>query len=551
MPERAKTSEIPASGNPSATGQSAPSRRRRHRFRAQSTAPFKPIRWTGYLLLCLVTLLAFYPIFRSDVLWSEYESVRRSPFPTMSNWTEAWTLESMRQHDPLSLTSYFIESALPLPTPLAHHALNVLLHLLAAVLLLKVTEALRLPGALFAALVFALHPMVVPAVFWSGYRDLLLAAVLALAALLYGIRNRHKWDFLLMLLFSGLGFLCHQGTLALPFVLALAIYFQKPNSSLPDYNRVLPVACLALMVAVWLQPGSGPAQLAAEDRLLAEGSHNLAFFIEQGLLPREPALFHPFSDRENYSAGANSEVLPFAFFLPFYIVFGFNFRKLWARGMLLAVTAFYLFALSGIFQPGSFIDGQPAKEPANAYLALPFIVALLVCGTAAFFSLGGPSGLRVWRIACGLLVAAQLLAAHSFTRNLAEPSTLWRKMADQWPSTWQPRLAYLDSIRTSDGFQISDDAVIDLILSILERQPDLHDLKYELLALYLQKNQSTNALNEYRRILRDTEPSPEFLREAADYFDRMNLSGEAASARSRIGRLQLAPGANNPSTPER
>lgn len=528
MPETSRTRSASVSGGDH-TGEAKPGLRRRR------TEPFFPTtRWSGYLILFLIIIAAFYPILQSPVLWPEYETSPRSPFLSMSDWSEAWTLASIRQHDPITLSTYFAEQQLPLSPALTHRLINLLLHLLVAVLVLKIAEALRLPGALSVALVFALHPMVIPAVFWSGYRELLMANVLALGALLCGIRNRHKLDFALLLLLSALSFLCHPGTFALPIILAFAIFFQKRFTSLPDYNRVLPVFCIALFFAVWLQPGSGAAELATEKELLAAGSQNMAFFLQQGLLPKEPALFHPFAAGQSYSAGASNKLLPFAFFLPFYILFGFNFRSIWARGMLCAATGFILFALTGVFHEGTFLDGQLAKEPARIYLALPFMLWLLVCGTAAFFSLGGRSGLRVWRVACGVLIAAQLVAAHNFNSTLADPSQLWRNLAESWPDSWQTRLAYLDSTRTDEGFAIPDNAAVELMTSILAQQPQRHELKYDLLAIYLRKAQTTNALSEYRRILRDTEPAPAFLAEAADFFDRMGLEREAALTRDRL-----------------
>ncbi len=503
--------------------------------RRRKIAPLaKPTRWYGYLALALITLTGFYPILGSPVLWPEYETMPRSPFASISDWTEAWTLASIRHHDPITLTSYFVEQQLPFSPELTHRALNLLLHLLAAVLFLKIAEALRLPGALFAAMVFALHPMVMPAVFWSGYRELLMATVFTLGALLCGIRNRHKSDFILLLVLSALSFLSHPGTLVLPIALAFFIFFNKRFTSLPDYNRVLPVFCIALFFAVWLQPGRAATEAAAKNELLAIGSQNMAFFIQQGLLPDEPALFHTISENQSYSAGATNKLLPFAFFLPFYILIGFNFKSHWARGMLCAVTCFLLFSMANVFHEGTFLDGQPAHEPARIYLALPFMLWLVACGTAAFFSLGGQSGLLIWRVACGILIASQLVAAHSAARSLANPTEFWRNLAEKWPTSWQARLAYLDSTRNEAGFTLPDSAAVELMTSILAQQPERHELKYDLLTIYLRRAQGTNAVNEYRRILRDTQPTTDFLAEAADFFDRMGLEREAAIARNRI-----------------
>jgi hypothetical protein len=48
------------------------------------------------------------------------------------------------------------------------------------------------------------------------------------------------------------------------------------------------------------------------------------------------------------------------------------------------------------------------------------------------------------------------------------------------------------------------------------------------------KDKSTNALRQYKRILRDSEPNDEFLLEAAELYDRLGLSWDAKNARGRI-----------------
>ena len=494
----------------------------------------KPVRWPGYLALIFVTLLVFSPIFLSDLLWPEYETVPRSEFTSMSHWTEAWSLESIRENDPLTLTSYFAEQLIPLPNAPVHRAINLCLHLLAALLLLKIVESLKIPGAFSAALVFAIHPAVVPTVFWSGYREMITATVFALAALYFCIRNRNSFDFSALLGLSLISFIIHPGTLTLPLVMALAIRYEHRYFHLADYNRLLPVACLALFVAVWLQPGSAVAELAGEDRLLATSSQNLYLFIQQSLLPTSFAFFHPFSNNQGFTVGATNEVLPFLFFVPFYVLIFLNFHRLWARGFFLGLTGFLLFALGGTFRLGFFIDGAPARETAALYLPLPFAVALFVCGIASAFYPMGRSGQLLWKVFFGLFLILQVSVTASSTLALRQDSVMWQEMSSRWPGAWEPKLAYLDSIKTEEGYPLAPDRAILLLRSILESNPDLLDKRHDLLDIYLQEDQSMNALREYRRILRESEPSDAFLAEAADFFDIMGLRWEATKSRDRI-----------------
>ncbi len=502
--------------------------------------PIKPAGWLSYLALILITIGSFAPIFQSDLLWSSYDSVERSRYESMEDWTEAWTVQSIRGDDPLTLTSYFLETHLPLPPAVAHHAINLWLHVFAAILLLMVLDRLQLPAAFSASLIFALHPSVMQTIFWSGYRNELLALLVFLIALYFGVRNQNSRDFFWMILFSSLAFILHPGTLVLPLVLGLCIFYQSPKNNLKNYNRTLPLLCLALFIGVWAH--ADPSQSSSEEGILiALYGENMFFYLRQSLAPVELALFHPFEAKKGYSVGAQQSVLPFLLFVPLYVLIAINYKKQWARGVLMGLTAYLLLILYGLSQTGAFLDGRPAHEEHAQYIALPFLIAVVTCSAGAIARNMGSGGKILWGLGFTVFAFAQVAVTASFANSLSERAQMWMAMSEQWPDSWVPKLALIQSIQESgqDSEIIETTDMIDMLENVLQQQPKLIEERKLLARIFREERQNSNALREYKRILRESEPDDPFLEEAANFYDELGLSWDARNARERMSGPKL------------
>lgn len=535
MEEKSETSQSPE--RPQSDLIIPPTMVKRGASRAQSNSNHREPKRAGlkaYATLIALTLLAFAPILKSELLWSDYDSVERTPYPSMEHWEEAWAIETIRHHNPVALSTYFIESYLPLPEPSAHRLLNLSLHVLAALLLLKVLEGLKLPGAYPAALVFALHPATLQTLFWPGYRNELVGLVFILATLFFGIRNRDSRDFILTLLLTAASSLLHPAALAIPLILALSIFYQNKFVHLHHYNRVLPLFCIALFVGTWTHFGQAAQPTTEAISTFTKAGQNLYFYLEQSFLPLEFKLFHPFPERQSYNVGVANNLMAFVVFIPFYVLIACNYRKRWARGLLLGLSSFLLLLLYGIFETGRFIDGALAKETHALYVALPAATAIVLCGATGFFAQKKVLGDFLWRIlfAGFLLVQTGLTTSYSF--SLSDTAGMWQQMAKQWGNSWQPKAALVDFVRSSGSDFLSESELIGTLEEILEANPERHDERMNLARLYRDSGQNSNALREYRRILRDTQPDDEFLKEAADFFDSLNLRWEANNTRERM-----------------
>lgn len=508
--------------------------------------PPKRVGWTGYALLILATLLAFSPILGSDFLWTEYDEVERTVFRSMNNWTEAWSVDFIRQHDPITATTYFLESLSPLPAASTHRLINILLHLAAALLLLKVLESLKLRGAFASALVFAVHPAAIQTLFWPGYRNELTGLVFILACLYFGTRSRGLVDFILALVTGLIGGLIHPAAYTLPALLALVIYFQNKRFHLHHYNKILPLSCGLLFVFVWTESAPAANPRPEELNLLTQAGQNVYFYLKQSLLPLDLQLFHPFPIGQRYNVGALNSLLAFLLFMPFYVLAAFNFRKRWARGLVLGLSGFLLLLSYGVFHSGQFIDGSLAKEEHAFYVALPAVIALTFCCAAGFFQRKATFGRYLWPAfySCFFLVHIGLAASYSY--SLRDPAQMWKTISEQWKDSWQPKAALANMVLSSGSDLIGTNEMIRTLEAILEANPGLHQERIHLARYYRDAGQNTNALREYRRILRETEPDNEFLEEAAQLFDKVGLTWEGNNTRERKKKPETQTPTNEP-----
>jgi len=145
--------------------------------------------------ILLMTVLAYWPAIRYGGFVSDdrdnitTNTLLRSASGLRDIWTRMGPGEGGTvQYYPLTYTSFWLEYRLWGLRPFGYHLNNVLLHGLNAVLLWLILLRLRVPGALLAAAVFALHPVHVESVAWVTERKNVLSGLFYFLSLLSFIR---------------------------------------------------------------------------------------------------------------------------------------------------------------------------------------------------------------------------------------------------------------------------------------------------------------------------------------------------------------------------
>ncbi len=141
-------------------------------------------------LLVGMVFLAYMPALAAGFIWDDDLCITQNPYlRSVAGLESIWfRVGSVPQYYPLVYTVFWIEYHLWGLNALGFHAVNVALHALAAVLVWRVLARLRVPGAWWAAAVFALHPVNVESVAWVTECKNVLSAVLYLSAFLVYLR---------------------------------------------------------------------------------------------------------------------------------------------------------------------------------------------------------------------------------------------------------------------------------------------------------------------------------------------------------------------------
>jgi tetratricopeptide (TPR) repeat protein len=206
---------------------------------------------------------------------------------------------------PLNRASYLLDYHFFGMNPVWFHAVNILIHMLNAVLLYLVGCRLLSDrgAALAAALLFAVHPVNTEAVNFIAARNTLLALSFSLASLLAYIKAKAdgvRWPFFSAFLFF-LGLLSKETALMLIAVLSLYSVFPLPFAALEKWrDRVLSMLPFLFFAAVYFAMRSYALQGLVGAAVpfeglfsrLAQNYHIVPQYVGLLLFPADLTIFH-------------------------------------------------------------------------------------------------------------------------------------------------------------------------------------------------------------------------------------------------------------------
>jgi protein O-mannosyl-transferase len=469
--------------------------------------------WLFGLILIGATALAYQPAWNGKPIWDDDLHITPPELRSVHGLVRIWTEPSAApQYYPLLHTVFWVEHKLWGDWPLPYHLVNVVLHALTALLILKIFQRLQLPGAWFAAAIFAFHPVMVESVAWiSELKNTLSGALSAASALVYlnfdETRSRRSYSIAVALFLAGV--MTKTVVITLPAVLLIIFWWKRGRLNLKrDLVPLLPLFLVGLaagLVTVWVEQKFCAEQgetfnFTLIERLLIAG-RLFWFYLGELLWPRNLMLIYPAWDIRQIDW--SQYLYPTAAALLFLALWMIRNKS---RGPFAAAAAFLvmLFPVLGFFNLSYFMSGLGADHHAAIFRADHF---QYLAAAAGFAPISTGFDWLVERIKANLrpslyagsIALLVLLASLTWAQsaNYRDPETAFRAVIAKNPdsATAQSNLA---------GALLKRGAIDEAIMHSrrsIELEPNFQFGHYNLGRAFLQKGDLDAAIEELRKAL--------------------------------------------------
>ncbi|MYH39566.1 MAG: tetratricopeptide repeat protein [Candidatus Dadabacteria bacterium] len=261
------------------------------------------------LILGLLVAASYSPALQAEFVWDDFLLTK---LKAVSSWGGIWQLwfdpataylqrDAVESHYwPFLYTTFWLDHKLWGFHPLGYHVFNLLLHFANTALLWRLLLRLEIPGAFFAAAIFAVHPLHVESVAWVISRKDLLSALFYLSAFLMWMRfikmSRSRCYVAALLLFA-VALLCKSIAITLPVTLLIFQWWREDRVTPRDFILTAPFFLVGLIVGgfdTWFYKANTALSFdySVYERVLI-ASRALWFYVERLLWPVDLAVVYP------------------------------------------------------------------------------------------------------------------------------------------------------------------------------------------------------------------------------------------------------------------
>lgn len=456
------------------------------------------------LALSAATFVVYQPALRGRFLWDDERHVTAPQLQPLAGLRQIWLEPAVtQQYYPLLHTAFWLEHRAFGDQPMPYHAVNIALHVLAAVLLYAVVRQLGLSGAALAAAIFALHPVQVESVAWISELKNTLSAVCYLAAVLVYLRfdasRRWLWYAAAFGLFC-LALLTKTVTATLPAAILVLLWWKRGRLDFRrDIRPVLPLLFLgaaAGLLSAWMErklvgAEGGEFALSPLDRVFIAGRATW-FYVGKLVWPAQLTFIYP---RWQIDAGVWWQYLfPAAALALLIALFVLRRRARWP-------LAAALYFGGTLFPALGFVNVYPFRYSFVAdhfqYLACIGLI-VPVAAIAAWSARSRSMAVRGTALAAstGALIALAL-AAHEQSKTYVDSETLFRTTIERNPGCW---MAYSNLGKTLAASAQLQEAIANYRKS-LELKPDEIGTANNLGVALLLMGDNSLAADQFRHVL--------------------------------------------------
>jgi Flp pilus assembly protein TadD len=492
--------------------------------------------WTFFAAIGLALAVTYAHVGSAGFIWDDNFHVTRPALRGLQGLWRTWFEPgATEQYYPILHSAFWIEHRLWGDGPLGYHALNILLHALAAFLLYRVLLRLAVPGARLAALVFALHPVCVETVAWVSEQKNTLSAVFFLSAVLVYLRfeeTRRPRAYAGATALFVLALLSKSVTATLPAALLVLAWWRRGRISLrSDIAPLLPWFALAAADAaltawverVYVGAHGASFSLGAGARALLAG-RVVCFYLGKAVLPAGLAFNYP-----RWTVDVHS---PAQYAYPAFVAAALAGLAVLARRSRAPLAAALLYV--GILAPAlGFVNVYPFVY---SYVADHFQylgIAVLAPAFAATAVLAARKVPRPWRWAtvgaAAVLLASMSLASSRQSRMYASDEALWRATIARNPLGWMAH-ENLGNDLLRGGEAAS--AVAEFRRAI-DLAPDNLELWNDVGLAQMQAGNLAEAASAFERVLAKRPQDSEALNNLANIYSRQGRNAEALSVYRR------------------
>ena len=461
--------------------------------------------WLALIIFIAATAIAYWPALTGGPIWDDDAYITSPELSTVHGLGRIWThSEPTQQYYPLVYSAFWLEGKLWGNGTFPYHLLNVVLHAISAVLLLRILQRLNIPGAWFIAGIFALHPVQVESVAWISEQKNTLSGVFFLSAALAYLRfdetRKRPFYFVALALFV-LGLLCKTVIATLPAVLLVVFWWRRGKLSLRrDVWPLTPFFAVGIAIGIftawvertWIGAQGADFNFSFIERCLIAG-RAFWFYLSKLFWPRDLIFIYP--------RWEITQSVWWQYLFPFAALLLFALLWIWRKKHRAPLAGLLLFA-GMLFPALGFLNVYPFVYSFVAdhfqYLASIGIFALAGAGLTLLFDRWGKRHGRIGLVASLLLLAILGGLTFSQSRMYASAENLYRTTLQKNPGCWMAH----DNLGVLLVEQGHVDEAIDHYRESLRLRPNNPRSHYDLAIALRKEGQTEDAIRQYTEALR-------------------------------------------------